>query len=204
MSGFSPVSSVFYIFRSLNRTPDDVQWNAQGRNKAIVLGQVGIRCRYCAQLPTWSRARGAVYYSASLDGLYQAAQNMAKNHLCRHCRLIPDNTRGKLINLRDCKRRAAGGKKYWAEGARVLGVVQNNDGLRFKNSAMGTTHSSNTTNCSHPPAMGCGEGRTPASADDVKNDVGEKNVHQVVAGTPPPPAPPANVDVVADTVKQEA
>jgi hypothetical protein len=122
------------------RTPDDVQWNAQGRNKAIVLGQVGIRCRYCARLATWSRARGAVYYSATLDGLYQAAQNMAKNHLCRHCRLIPESNRGKLINLRDCKRRAAGGKKYWAEGARVLGVVQSNDGLRFKNALGSTTN----------------------------------------------------------------
>lgn len=118
-------------------TSDDVQWNAQGRNKAIFLGQVGIRCRHCARLPTWSRARGAVYYSATLDGLYQAAQNMAKNHLCRHCRLIPEETRHRLIGLRDCKRRAAGGKKYWAEGAQVSGVRQGSDGLRFKMSTTG-------------------------------------------------------------------
>lgn len=120
-------------------TADDVQWNAQGRNKAIVLGQVGIRCRYCARLPTWSRARGAVYYSATLDGLYQAAQNMAKNHLCRHCRLLPEDVRQKLISLRDCKRRAAGGKKYWAEGAKVLGVHECIDGLRFKDSSTGAS-----------------------------------------------------------------
>jgi hypothetical protein len=37
------------------------------------------------------------------------------------------------MNLRDCKRRAAGGKRYWAEGARVLGVTQTEDGLRFLN-----------------------------------------------------------------------
>ncbi|KAG7371902.1 hypothetical protein IV203_018044 [Nitzschia inconspicua] len=113
-------------------TQEDVQWNAQGRNKAIVLGQVGIRCRHCAKLPTWSRARGAVYYSATIDGLYQAAQNMAKNHLCRHCRLIPEDTKNRLSTLRDNKRRAAGGKKYWAEGARVLGVVQTPEGLYFR------------------------------------------------------------------------
>jgi hypothetical protein len=130
-------SFLYLLFYPFYSTADDVQWNAQGRNKAIVLGQVGIRCRYCARLPTWSRARGAVYYSATLDGLYQAAQNMAKNHLCRHCRLIPEDTRQKLIGLRDCKRRAAGGKKYWAEGARVLGVRQYNDGLRFKDSTTG-------------------------------------------------------------------
>ena len=127
-----------------------------------------------------------MYYSATLDGLYQAAQNMAKNHLCgqsqndqkknqqqqqqqaaqreedgtntvtsvssagsgggnatssgnnaaasaeqHRCRLIPEPARQKLISLRDCKKRAAGGKKYWAEGARVLGVRQDVDGLRF-------------------------------------------------------------------------
>ncbi|CAJ1966259.1 unnamed protein product [Cylindrotheca closterium] len=115
-------------------TTNDVQWNAQGRNKAIVLGQVGIRCRWCANLPTWSRSRGAVYYSATLDGLYQAAQNMAKNHLCKHCRYIPADVRQNLTGLRECKRRAAGGKKYWAEGAKVLGIYQCEDGLRFKNS----------------------------------------------------------------------
>lgn len=124
-------------FSSSYSNADDVQWNAQGRNKPIVLGQVGIRCRYCARLPTWSRARGAVYYSATLDGLYQAAQNMAKNHLCKHCRLIPENSKQKLNLLRDCKRRAAGGKKYWAEGARVLGVSEYKDGLRFKDSVTG-------------------------------------------------------------------
>eukprot|EP00980_Cylindrotheca_fusiformis_P013452 scaffold3437_cov113-Cylindrotheca_fusiformis.AAC.19 len=114
----------------------DVQWNAQGRNKAIVLGQVGIRCKWCARLPTWSRSRGAVYYSATLDGLYQAAQNMAKNHLCKHCRLIPQDVCESLTGLRDCKRRAPGGKKYWAEGAKVLGVYQSEGGLRFKNSTI--------------------------------------------------------------------
>ncbi|CAJ1966260.1 unnamed protein product [Cylindrotheca closterium] len=112
----------------------DVQWNAQGRNKPIVLGQVGIRCRWCANLPTWSRSRGAVYYSATLDGLYQAAQNMAKNHICKNCRYIPADASQELTSLRECKRRASGGKKYWAEGAKVLGVYECEDGLRFKNS----------------------------------------------------------------------
>ncbi|CAJ1966611.1 unnamed protein product [Cylindrotheca closterium] len=113
---------------------DDVQWNAQGRNKAIEQGQVGIRCRHCTRLESWERARGAVYYSATLDGLYQAAQNMAKNHLCKHCKLIPLNTKNQLLQFRDCKRRASGGKTYWAEGARVLGVYETSTGLRFRNS----------------------------------------------------------------------
>lgn len=50
---------------------DDVDSNAQGRNRPIVLGQVGIRCRHCTMLPPKHRARGAVYYPAKLQGLYQ-------------------------------------------------------------------------------------------------------------------------------------
>ena len=73
-----------------------------------------------------------MYYSATLDGLYQAAQNMAKNHLCRHCRLIPGDVRAKLVGLRDSKRRAAGGKKYWAEGVRCLGVIETPHGLQLR------------------------------------------------------------------------
>ena len=122
-------------------TKDDVQWNAQGRNKPIVLGQVGIRCRYCAQLPAWSRARGAVYYSSSLVGLYQAAQNLSKNHFSNHCRLLPEPARRHLVELRGDKRRAAGGKKYWAAGARVLGIEQYQDGLRFVISPTGKSGS---------------------------------------------------------------
>jgi hypothetical protein len=101
------------------------------------MGQVGIRCRRCSLFPTWARARGAVYYSATLDGLYQAAQNMAKNHLCEHCRHIPLEVKNQLIGLRVGKRRAAGGKTYWAEGARVLGVYETSNGLRFRNSKTG-------------------------------------------------------------------
>lgn len=55
-----------------------------------------------------------------------------QNHLCRFCRLIPDDVRSKLMGLRDSKRRAAGGKKYWAECVRCLGVHETADGLRLQ------------------------------------------------------------------------
>ena len=54
----------------------DIECNAQGRNKPIVVGQVGIRCKACACIPPGRRPRGAVYFPAKLTGLYQAAQNM--------------------------------------------------------------------------------------------------------------------------------
>jgi len=117
------------IFEALR---GDTETNAQGRNRPIVIGQVGIRCRHCSSLPYRQRARGAVYFPARLAGLYQAAQNMAVSHLAQRCPLVPVDVRSKLTTLRERKSSAGGGKKYWAEGVRVLGVFEDGDGLRFE------------------------------------------------------------------------
>jgi hypothetical protein len=58
--------------------PEDVRGKAQGRNKPVVLGQVGIRCRHCSTIPKSARPKGSVYYSRSLVGIYQAS-----NYTCR-------------------------------------------------------------------------------------------------------------------------
>lgn len=47
----------------------DIDCSAQGRNRPIVIDQVGIRCRHCASLPSSRRSRGAVYFPARLSGL---------------------------------------------------------------------------------------------------------------------------------------
>ncbi|KAG7354874.1 hypothetical protein IV203_004230 [Nitzschia inconspicua] len=112
--------------------PEDVASNAKGRNKPIVIGQVGIRCKHCSLLPPKSRQRGATYYPAKLNGLYQAAQSMASGHLCSHCGHIPQSVRQELIVLRERKSSAGGGKKYWGDGVRVLGVYEDEHGLRFR------------------------------------------------------------------------
>jgi hypothetical protein len=112
--------------------PDDVRGSAQGRNTPIGLGQVGIRCRHCAFLPKNARARGAVYYSKTIDGLYQVAQNMSKLHLCKTCHKIPTSTRAELVTLHLVKNRASGGKEYWSECLQVLGVYEGKGCLRLR------------------------------------------------------------------------
>ena len=111
---------------------EDAESNAQGRNRPIVMGQVGIRCIHCTFLPPKHRARGATYYPAKLEGLYQAAQNMASGHLCEYCPHVPDAIRRELLKLRERKSSAGGGKKYWADGIKVLGVHEAEGCLRFK------------------------------------------------------------------------
>jgi hypothetical protein len=111
--------------------PEDVESNTQGRKKQVALGQVGIRCKHCASLPLRQRGRGAVYYPAKLQGVYQAAQNMASSHLCESCQCIDDPLKMDLKTLRERRDTASGGKQYWADGARALGLYEADDGLRL-------------------------------------------------------------------------
>lgn len=52
---------------------NDIQCSAQGRNKPIVLGQVGVLCRHCARIPPGMRPCGASYFPGKLSGLYQVS-----------------------------------------------------------------------------------------------------------------------------------
>jgi hypothetical protein len=50
--------------------PEDVAANAQGRNRPIKLGQVGIRCRHCSIAPPKQRKAGAVYFPSKASILF--------------------------------------------------------------------------------------------------------------------------------------
>lgn len=130
------------FFESSN---EDTRWSSQGRIKDIALAQVGIRCKWCSHLPTQCRSPGAVYYSATVDGLYQAAQNTVKNHLCKECRHIPPDIEKRLHRLRDGKRRGPAGKKYWAERARARGIYECGGRLRLKQSKLAIAPSKTAT-----------------------------------------------------------
>jgi hypothetical protein len=116
-------------------TQGELEANAQGRNKPILKGQVGIRCRHCGVLPVEKRKKGAVYFPSQLVGLYQTAQNMANSHLLKNCNNIPRDIREDLIRLREVRKAhksgAGGGREYWANGLRVQGVVEFDRRLRF-------------------------------------------------------------------------
>ena len=129
--------------------------------KGIVLGQVGIRCIHCYQhnqtKSSDDRAAGSILYPRTLELVYQAAQNMTKQHLCctnegrtssssnYTCSSIPPQLRRQLLNLKAEKRRAPGGKAYWIETATQLGIVETkNHGLAFKSSSKSVSTSTST------------------------------------------------------------
>jgi hypothetical protein len=124
------VRKQIYLFEA---RAEDVDSNAQGRNRPIVLGQVGIQCSHCCSLSPGRRTRGSVYFPGKLAGLYQAAQNMAINHFTDSCQHIPEAKRAKIRLLKEQKATiVGGGKQYWANGARVLGVQETENGLVFE------------------------------------------------------------------------
>ena len=105
--------------------------SVQGRNKQVVEGQIGIRCRHCANIPPRKRQKGSMYFPTKLDRIYQAAQNLSGFHLCENCEHVPEPLRKRILLLRERKSPAGGGKRYWGEGVRCLGVVEDQTGLRF-------------------------------------------------------------------------
>jgi hypothetical protein len=110
---------------------EDVRSNIQGRKRPVFLGQAGIRCRHCSNLKLCKRGRGAVYYPVKLSGMYQAAQNMASSHLSDCCSQIQPGIKQRLRDLRHRRETARGGKEYWAESGRAIGLYETEVGLRL-------------------------------------------------------------------------
>ncbi|CAB9506777.1 expressed unknown protein [Seminavis robusta] len=112
---------------------DDLEAGAQGRNRPIVLGQVGIRCRWCAKIPHRQKQRASTYFPAKLAGVYQTAQNITNSHLCQLCHCIPVSIRRDLQLLQSKKSGTGGGRRYWTESAEACGVYEiETGGLRLR------------------------------------------------------------------------
>jgi hypothetical protein len=111
----------------------EIQTITHGRRKEIGAGQVGIRCKHCARaLPHHRRPKGSVFYPATLRAVYQAAQNMAASHFTGSCTQISPELKKQFVAFQEGKSTAGhGGKKYWSDGARALGIDETDDGLRF-------------------------------------------------------------------------
>lgn len=116
------------VFQATN---EDVNTPVRGRNKRIYMGQVGIRCRHCAHLPVEMRQLGSVYFPLSMMGFYQAAQNMCSTHIqCGKCSELSDEVKDEFIRLLALKTlTSTGGRRYWAEQLRQMGLVDTDKGV---------------------------------------------------------------------------
>jgi hypothetical protein len=106
----------------------------KGRNKSIVLGQVGIQCRHCSYiLPPQNRAKGSTCFPQKWVGVYQAAQILSATHLLGSCTIVPTEMKEVWKTLQQkAKASRTAGKEYWANKSEALGVFENENGLRFQ------------------------------------------------------------------------
>jgi len=171
-------------------TEEDITTHTRGRNKPILIGQVGIRCRHCAHLPVSCRQKGSTYFPASCLGLYQAAQNMSTTHMqCGLCNEMPDLIKHQFAHLISTKVASSGaGRPFWAESARKLGLVDTEDqGIRFFRdlqpgaaAASGAAATEGTTASAEgeafPPPMDAGNPSSSENSNVKEDEVGAPTV----------------------------
>ena len=121
---------------------DDVNGSRRpGRKGLIAIGQVGIRCVYCARMNPASRTVGGVYYSHTVSGIYQIAQNMMNLHLIKRCVHTPKEAKYRLKELQSLGHRSRGkntAKYHWQESLEKRGIYELQDESGGKRLVRGT------------------------------------------------------------------
>jgi hypothetical protein len=120
----------------------DIAAPAPGRKTRVNLGQVGIRCVHCANLPMKERVKRAVCYPPSVGGIYHAVSNMKHDHFAI-CRGLPADAREQFSKLKNtCAQRGTSGNggvrglasstaQYYHDSAVRKGLVDTKTGIRF-------------------------------------------------------------------------
>ena len=95
----------------------------------ISLDQVGIRCKFCADVTHRDRASGAVSFPVSVAGIYESVKRWKCVHLNK-CKCIPEHVKEKLKNMEKvpCVPTT---RQYWIDSAKALGIDDSPLGLRF-------------------------------------------------------------------------
>jgi len=117
-------------------SPEDV---ALCKSKGVYAfdGQIGMRCKHCCCIPVAFRRKGSLVFARKLYTLYNYFNNIENNSHLKSCLFVPEATKKEIdqfakrillqevVSLRD-------GLGYWMRSAKDEGVVETNEGLRFK------------------------------------------------------------------------
>lgn len=104
--------------------------HSKGAQK-LAIGQVGIRCIHCSHLRPKDRAERAVCYPSSISRIYQTVADMQRFHF-EQCREIPDEIRRIYKSLKTTRPRGVGSPQtYWIQSAKLLNLVDSEQGIRF-------------------------------------------------------------------------
>lgn len=114
-------------------TEKDVSARHSKGAQRLTVGQVGIRCIHCARNRPKDRAERAVCYPSSVSRIYQTVADMQRFHF-EQCDQIPDETRRMYKSLKTTRPRGVGSPQtYWIQSAKLIGLTDTPDGIRFGN-----------------------------------------------------------------------
>jgi hypothetical protein len=102
-------------------------------NFSIVLGQVGICCKYCYKLRAKDRSNRAVCFPFSIDRLYQSVADLQRFHFSV-CKEIPRDVKEVFESLKSASSKGSKGlatRQYWITSAKKLGLVDSHTGIKF-------------------------------------------------------------------------
>jgi len=104
-----------------------------GEYENAEVGQIGLRCKFCAKLPLKSRPKGHVYFPDTISAIHQCVTDLQRRHFLS-CNEIPDDLRKSYKSLRGFAAKAEGEtQQYWIDSAREVGLIDaiENGGVRY-------------------------------------------------------------------------
>jgi len=120
-------------------TPADVAAPCMGKRNPVSVDQVGIRCPYCSpermkgkinEVDAARARENGVVYPSLISRIYNATINLLQRHL-RTCAYVPPEILARYDELKNSNARSGASKKYWAEAAAKLGLVDTAHGIRL-------------------------------------------------------------------------
>ena len=109
---------------------DDVQARHSRGAQKLNVGQVGMRCAYCAKLKPRDRAERAVCYPSSISRIYQTVADMQRFHF-ESCIAIPPKVLHMYKTLKTTRPRGVGSpQSYWDRSAHEIGLMDTEFGIQ--------------------------------------------------------------------------
>lgn len=91
---------------------------ARMNSKKVLIGQVGIRCRFCAHLPHRERTGRSSSFPSSISRIYQSLTMMLRDHFTK-CSAMPPRLHEHYLTLKaNASQGATDSKRYWIDSGK--------------------------------------------------------------------------------------
>jgi hypothetical protein len=105
---------------------------SQPKKPKIKFDVVGIRCLFCKHHNHHERADRSITYPSSVNNIYYSMETWQRRHAAI-CKSIPQWAKRDMVQLATSSKGIGGGRRrYWAESAAKLGMVDTDMGIRFR------------------------------------------------------------------------